>query len=215
MGKGTEIIFVEGNSKDNTWGKINEVMCEFENTHKLSAYKQLGRGKNDAVRLGFEKASGDIVMILDADLTVPPESLPDFYRALVQNKGDFIMGSRLVYPLEKDSMQFLNILGNKFFSAVFSWILSLHVKDTLCGTKVLFKSDYVKLTQARDYFGDFDPFGDFDLIFGAHKLNLRIIEVPIRYSTRSYGSTNISRFTHGWLLLKMAVFATRKIKFYD
>jgi len=153
------------------------------------------------------------LMILDADLTVQPEDLPKFYQAIRTRQGEFIMGTRLVYPMEKDAMRFLNIIGNKFFSLAFSWLLEQPIKDTLCGTKVIFRKDYERLAQNRSYFGDFDPFGDFDLIFGAAKMNLKIVEIPIRYQARKYGSTNISRFSHGWLLLKMTVFAARKIKF--
>lgn len=152
-------------------------------------------------------------MILDADLTVPPEDLPKFYNAIASNKGDFINGTRLVYPMEKQAMRFLNYLGNQFFSWLFSFLLEQKFNDTLCGTKVLFKKDYEKLIKNREYFGDFDPFGDFDLLFGAHKLNLKIVEVPIKYRERVYGTTNISRFKHGWILLKMCVFASRKCKF--
>jgi glycosyltransferase involved in cell wall biosynthesis len=165
------------------------------------------------VRLGFDIASGDILMILDADLTVPPEDLPKFYKAIASGKGDFINGSRLVYPMEKEAMRFLNLLGNKFFSWAFTWLLEQPFKDTLCGTKVIFRKDYKRLTANRKFFGDFDPFGDFDLIFGAYKLNLKIVEIPIRYRDRTYGSTNISRFKHGLLLLRMCAFAARKIKF--
>jgi hypothetical protein len=150
----------------------------------------------------------------EADLTMPPEYLPVFYRAIASGRGEFINGSRLVYPLENESMRFLNMLGNKFFSIAFSWLLSQRIKDTLCGTKVLFKKDYEAIAQGRGYFGDFDPFGDFDLLFGAAKLNLKFVEIPIRYQARTYGSTNISRWKHGWLLLKMTFFAMRKIKFF-
>jgi hypothetical protein len=151
-------------------------------------------------------------MILDADLTVPPEDLPKFYLALAEDHGEFINGCRLVYPMEKQAMRILNFFGNKFFSMMFTWILNQRLKDTLCGTKALFKKDYEKVQANRGYFGDFDPFGDFDLIFGAVKQNLKVVEVPIRYKERTYGSTNISRFRHGWLLLKMTLFAYRKIK---
>ena len=157
---------------------------------------------------------GDILTILDADLTMPPEDLPKFYNAIASGKGDFINGSRLVYVMEKKAMRFLNILGNKFFSLAFSWLLEQPFKDTLCGTKVIFRDDYEKLIQNRKFFGEFDPFGDFDLIFGAYKLNLKIVEVPITYRERTYGDTNISRFKHGLILLKMVMFALRKIKFY-
>jgi len=173
---------------------------------------QDGVGKGDAVRKGFSEASGDILMILDADLTVPPEDLTKFYEALADDLGEFINGCRLVYPMEKEAMRLLNLFGNKFFSIVFTWILNQRFKDMLCGTKALFREDYEKIQAGRNYFGDFDPFGDFDLILGAIKRNLKVVEVPIRYRERTYGRTNIRRFKHGWLLLKMTLFAYRKIK---
>ncbi len=213
LGKHTEIIFIEGNSTDDTWDKIQEMQKKYAATHDIKIDRQKGKGKGDAVRLGFDIANGDILTILDADLTVPPEDLPKFYNAIASGKGDFINGSRLVYPMEKEAMRFLNLLGNKFFSLAFTWLLDQPFKDTLCGTKVIFKNDYKRLIANRKFFGDFDPFGDFDLIFGAHKLNLKIIEVPIRYRERTYGATNISRFKHGFLLLRMCAFAARKIKF--
>ncbi|MBI2967117.1 MAG: glycosyltransferase [Bacteroidetes bacterium] len=213
LGSVTEIIFVEGHSGDNTWKKIEEAAQKFSNRFPIKIFRQEGRGKADAVRKGFEHATGDILMILDADLTVPPEDLQKFYRALVDGKGEFINGSRLVYPVEKQAMRFLNQLGNRFFSIVFSYLLNRHIKDTLCGTKALFREDYLKIKENRKFFGDFDPFGDYDLLFGAHKLSLKIIDLPIRYQERKYGTTNISRFSHGWLLLRMCWFAARKIKF--
>lgn len=213
FGKWQEIIFVEGNSTDDTWNKIQEVQKKYATTHRIKIAKQDGKGKADAVRKGFAMAEGDILMILDADLTVPPEDLPKFYHAIASGKGDFINGSRLVYPMEKQAMRFLNMLGNKFFSRAFSWLLEQPFKDTLCGTKVIFRSDYDRLVTNRKFFGEFDPFGDYDLIFGAYKLNLKIVELPIRYRDRTYGSTNISRFKHGLILLRMCLFAAWKIKF--
>lgn len=214
LGKHTEIIFIEGNSTDDTWQTIQNVAEKYKNTHDIKIGKQTGKGKGDAVRMGFGMATGDILMILDADLTMPPEDLPKFYNAIAAGRGDFINGSRLVYVMEKNAMRFFNIIGNKFFSWAFTWLLEQPFKDTLCGTKVIFRDDYQKLIQNRKYFGEFDPFGDFDLIFGAYKLNLKIIEIPIRYRERTYGDTNISRFKHGFILLKMVIFALRKIKFY-
>lgn len=215
LGSWTEIIFVEGGSKDDTLVEIKSVISKYKGKRKLSLIEQgKGRGKGDAVRKGFARAKGEILMILDADLTMPPEELPKYYEAIREGKGEFVMGSRLVYPMEKEAMRFLNILGNKFFSIAFSFLLDQRVKDTLCGTKVLFKRDYQQIVRNRMYFGDFDPFGDFDLIFGASKLNLKISEIPIRYKARTYGTTNISRFKHGLLLLKMVLFASRKIKFF-
>jgi ubiquinone/menaquinone biosynthesis C-methylase UbiE len=213
FGSHQEIIFVEGNSTDDTWEKIQEIQKKYAGSHDIKIAKQPGKGKNDAVRKGFGMATGDIFMILDADLTVPPEDLPKFYDAIATGKGDFINGCRLIYPMEKEAMRFLNLLGNKFFSIMFTFLLEQSFKDTLCGTKVIFKKDYEKLVSNRKFFGDFDPFGDYDLIFGAYKLNLRIVEIPIRYRERTYGSTNISRFRHGLILLRMCLFAARKIKF--
>jgi ubiquinone/menaquinone biosynthesis C-methylase UbiE len=213
FGKHIEIIFVEGNSTDDTWEKIQEIKQKYKDTHDIKILQQPGKGKGDAVRAGYAIATGDILMILDADLTVPPEQLPKFYNGIATNKGGFINGTRLIYPMEKNAMRFLNTLGNKFFSMAFSWLLEQPIKDTLCGTKVMFRKDYLKLVANRHYFGNFDPFGDFDLLFGAFKLNLKIIDMPIRYQERVYGDTNISRFKHGLLLLKMWWFALFKIKF--
>ena len=212
MGAETELIFVEGQSVDNTFEHIERAMAASPQT-KCRVYRQPGRGKGDAVRFGFDRADGEILMILDADMTVPPEDLSRFYQAIVSGRGEFINGVRLVYPMEKQSMRFLNILGNKFFSLAFSWLLDQPIKDTLCGTKVLTKKHYHLIAQNRSYFGDFDPFGDFDLLFGAARLNLKIVEMPVRYRARSYGDTNIDRWQHGILLLKMVVFAARRIKF--
>ena len=212
MGRETEIVFVEGHSKDDTYAAIEREIASHPATPSL-LLKQPGIGKADAIRAGFERASGDILMILDADLTVPPEDLPRFYEALVSGKGEFINGVRLVYPMEKEAMRTLNFIGNKFFSMAFSWLLGQSIKDTLCGTKVLYKKDYERIAANRSYFGDFDPFGDFDLIFGAAKLNLKIIDLPIRYRERTYGTTNISRWKHGLLLIRMVAFAARRIKF--
>ena len=212
MGSKTELIFVEGHSTDAT---LNEIEAEMaRNPNKLCRlFRQKETGKGDAVRTGFANARGDILIILDADLTVPPEVLPRFLEVLCSGKGEFANGVRLVYPMEKHAMRFFNLLGNKFFSVAFSWLLGQPIKDTLCGTKVLWKSDYQRIAANRHYFGDFDPFGDFDLLFGAAKLNLRIVEIPIRYGNRKYGKTNIRRWSHGWPLLRMVFFAARKIKF--
>ncbi|MCX6081205.1 MAG: glycosyltransferase [Chloroflexi bacterium] len=212
IGQHTEIIFVEGHSKDDTYATIEQTIKNHpEWDAKL--FRQSGKGKADAVRLGFDEASGDILMILDADLTVRPEELPRFYEALVNGKGEFINGVRLVYPMQEQAMRFLNLLGNKFFSMAFSWLLGQSIKDTLCGTKVLRKKHYERIVANRAYFGEFDPFGDYDLIFGAAKQNLKIIDLPIRYQDRTYGSTNIDRWRHGLLLFRMLAVAAFRLKF--
>lgn len=213
MGRHTEIIFVEGNSTDQTWDEIQRLGALYKESNDIKWIQQDGKGKGDAVRKGFNIASGDILMILDADMTVAPEELPKFFNAIASGKGEYINGSRLVYPMEKEAMRFLNLLGNKFFSLAFSWLLGQNLKDTLCGTKVISRENYLKLAANRSYFGEFDPFGDFDLIFGSAKLSLKFVEIPIRYRARTYGETNISRFKHGWLLLRMTFFALNKIKF--
>jgi SAM-dependent methyltransferase len=212
FGSSQEYIFVEGHSSDGTWDEMLRVQGLYPQRN-ITVIKQTGKGKGNAVREGFDIASGDVLIILDADLTVPPEELPKFYNALILSRGEFINGCRLVYPMEKQAMRFLNLLANKFFGWFFSYLLGQRLKDTLCGTKVIFKADYEKIKANRSYFGDFDPFGDFDLLFGAARLNLKIVEVIVRYKERTYGSTQISRFKHGWLLLKMSMFAAGKIKF--
>ncbi len=212
FGRSVEIIFVEGGSKDGTYEEVERVIKAYPR-RDIKLFKQGGRGKGDAVRVGFGQARGQVLMILDADLTVPPEDMPKFYEAIRNYRGEFINGCRLVYPMEKEAMRFLNLLANKFFGIFFSWLLGQRFKDTLCGTKVLFKSHYEEIVANRSYFGDFDPFGDFDLIFGAVKLNLKVIELPIRYKERLYGTTNIQRFRQGFILLQMCAFAMKKIKF--
>ena len=211
FGRHQEVIFVDGHSTDGTPDEIQRVITQYSEKD-IKLLVQDGKGKGDAVRKGFAHATGDILMILDADLTMPPEDLPKFYDAITSGKGEFINGSRLVYPMEHEAMRYLNLLGNKFFSMAFSWLLGERIKDTLCGTKVLFRRDYERIAASRSYFGEFDPFGDFDLLFGASKLNLKILEVPIRYQERTYGTTNINRFSHGWLLLKMTVYGFFRLK---
>jgi ubiquinone/menaquinone biosynthesis C-methylase UbiE len=214
LGSHTEVIFVEGHSHDNTWETIQTLVQTYRGPFALKAFQQAGRGKADAVRLGFAQASGDILMILDADLTVPPEDLPHFVEVLASGNGEFANGSRLVYPRSKTAMPWLNTVANKIFALLFSFLLEQPLKDTLCGTKVLWRRDYDRLAAGRSYFGDFDPFGDFDLLFGAAKLHLHIVEVPIRYQPRTYGSSNIAHVKEGMILLKMCLYASRKLKFW-
>lgn len=206
-----EVIYVEGHSSDGTYEECLRVKDAYPHM-KIKVFQQPGKGKGDAVRMGFNEATGDVLMILDADLTVPPEDMPKFYNAIKNGKGNFINGTRLVYPLEPGAMRFLNFWANRTFAVIFSFLLNQRFTDTLCGTKVLTKKHYDEIVANRSYFGDFDPFGDFDLIFGAAKLNLKIIEVPVRYADRIYGQTQISRFSHGWLLVRMVIFAFRKLK---
>ncbi len=213
MGKWTELVFVDGDSTDGTYEAIEDGIRQYGSEwERCLLLRQTGKGKGQAVRQGFDECKGDILMILDSDLTMPPEELPKYYDALVSNKGEFINGSRLVYPMENQAMRFLNMIANKAFAILFTWLLGQQVKDTLCGTKVLWRRDYLSIAKNRHYFGDFDPFGDFDLLFGASKLNLKIIDMPVRYRDRTYGEIKISRWSHGWLLLRMSFIALKKLK---
>jgi SAM-dependent methyltransferase len=209
---GSEFLFVEGNSTDDTEAVIRREIAAHQEL-PLRFLKQTGRGKGDAVRLGFTQARGDVLLILDSDMGVAPGDVPKFVAALARGKGEMVNGSRLVYPMEGRAMRFLNLLANKSFAFLFTWLLGQQVRDTLCGTKALWREDYERIADNRSYFGDFDPFGDFDLLFGASRLNLRIVDLAVRYHERRYGETNISRFRHGWLLLQMSAFAARKLKF--
>lgn len=213
MGAGTEVIFVEGGSRDDTWAAIQRETAAYQGPLKVRAVQQTGRGKWDAVRTGFALASGDVLVIQDADLTAPPEDLPKFFAAIASGAAEFANGSRLVYPMEKEAMRFLNLLGNKFFAMALSFTLGQPIKDSLCGTKMLLRRDYERILARIAELGEFDPFGDFNLLFGAALLKLRIRDIPVRYKDRTYGQTNISRFRHGWLLLKMTTFGLLKLKF--
>jgi glycosyltransferase involved in cell wall biosynthesis len=211
LGDDLEIIFIEGHSSDGTWEEIERVVAAYPHL-RIKALRQPGKGKADAVFAGFDAAGGDILIILDSDLTLPPEQLPKFWQAIRSGKGEFVNGTRLVYPMEDEAMRFLNLIANRIFSLLFTWLLSQRFTDTLCGTKALRRSDYQRLRAGRSYFGNFDPFGDFDLILGASKLGLKVVEVPIQYASRTYGKTQISRFRHGFWLLRMVWFAFLRIK---
>jgi SAM-dependent methyltransferase len=213
MGAGTELVFVEGHSSDGTWQAILSAVAAHPE-RRCKALQQTGVGKGDAVRLGFAEASGRILVILDADLTVQPEDLPRFVEVLIAGKADLVNGVRLVYPMAGRAMRFWNTLGNKFFGLAFSWVLGQPVRDTLCGTKALYREAYQRIAEGRDYFGTLDPFGDFDLLLGAARLAMKIVGVPVRYGARTYGETNIQRWRHGWLLLRMLALAARRIKLF-
>lgn len=212
MGAQTELVFVEGHSQDNTFETIEQERLR-NPSRRAKLLKQTELGKGDAVRLGLAQSSGEILMVLDADISFPPEDLNRFYKALITGRGELINGVRLVYPMERRAMRLFNFLGNKSFSLAFTWLLGQSIKDTLCGTKALWRHDYERIAANRAFFGDLDPFGDFDLLFGSAKLNMKIVDMPIRYCDRVYGSTNISRWRDGWLLLKMFWIGLRKLKF--
>jgi hypothetical protein len=207
LGEMTEVMFIEGHSRDHTWQEIQKQIQNHprRGEFSLKAFQQTGVGKADAVRLGFSKASGDLLIILDADLSVRPEDLPLFYHAISDGVAEFVNGSRLVYNMESQAMQLLNLFFNKLFGVWLSWMIGQPIKDTLCGTKVLLRKDYLRIQKAFPHWAGRDPFGDFELILGAAKLNLKIRDLPVAYKQRTYGSTNISRFRHGWQLLKMCL----------
>lgn len=212
LGRPVEIIFVEGHSTDGTWEEIQRVAKLYEGRFQIKTLQQSGKGKADAVRLGFAHATQPLLTILDADLTMPPEMLSRFYDAYSEGRADFINGSRLIYPMEGEAMRFLNRLGNVFFAKALSWVLDTRLGDSLCGTKLLARHDYERMRAWRRDFGDFDPFGDFELLFPAAVLGLGLVDIPVRYLARQYGSTNIHRFSHGWELLRMTCIGFLRIK---
>ena len=215
LGKKTEVIFVEGNSKDDTWEVIQKEVAAYDGPHTLKFLQQPGKGKWDAVYAGFDVAEGDVLVIQDGDLTAPPEDLPKFYEAIAEGRCEFANGCRLVYPMESEAMRFLNLLGNKFFAMALSYVLGQNLKDSLCGTKMMLRSDYQRLLKRIELLGDFDPFGDFNLLFGSSMMDLRIRDVLVRYRDRKYGETHISRFRHGFILLQMIWFGLRKVKYFS
>lgn len=208
-----EVLFVEGHSKDDTWKVLQSLPQNPRPGITVRVLKQEGEGKSDAVHCGFRESTGEVLMILDGDLSVQPSELGRFLHALEQGRGEFVNGSRLVYRLEEDAMQLMNLFGNRLFGRIFSFLLGQPFKDTLCGTKVLWRKDWQRIMDQRAYFGDFDPFGDFELLFGASKLNLKIISLPVHYKARVYGQTNIHRFRHALVLFKMCFIAARRLKF--
>jgi hypothetical protein len=207
-----EVILVEGHSTDGTWEEIQRLAPCYQEFFNVVALQQEGRGKGDAVRLGFSRATGELLTILDADLTVAPAFLGRFYDAYRRGHGELVNGSRLVYASESQAMRFLNSIGNIVFAKFLSYVLSVRLGDSLCGTKLLARHDYARFTAWRTGFGEFDPFGDFELLFPAAVLGLTVVDVPIRYGARSYGTTNISRFRHGWMLLKMTIIGFFRVR---
>ena len=215
FGAPTEVIFVEGHSSDGTWEEIQRVTSLWNGRAgmRVGAFQQVGKGKADAVRMGFAKASGEVLTILDADLTMPPEKLTRFYEAYCQGAADFVNGTRLVYPMEGEAMRFLNRLGNLFFARLLSFVLDVRLGDSLCGTKLVSRLDYERFVRWRSDFGDFDPFGDFELLFPAAVLGTGIIDIPVYYRARTYGTTNIRRFRDGAILFRMSMTGLQRIKF--
>ncbi|ADE55221.1 glycosyltransferase [Coraliomargarita akajimensis] len=214
MGKKTELIIVEGNSTDDTWEVIQREAEAYTGPLELRIMQQPGKGKWDAVFAGFAEAKGDVLVIQDGDLTAPPEDLPKFYDAIVSGRAEFANGSRLVYPMESEAMRLLNFFGNKFFAMALSFVIERPIKDSLCGTKMLLREDYERLLKRIEEFGEFDPYGDFNLIFGSSLLDLAVRDVPVRYKDRTYGDTNISRFSGAALLMRMTWFGLRKLRFH-
>ena len=213
LGKRTEVIFIEGCSSDSTWEEIQRVQAKYSHQWDIKIYQQTGKGKGDAVRQGFEKATGDVLIILDSDLTVRPEDLTYFFEAVASGHCELANGCRLIYPVNPTAMPLLNRIANRFFAWLLSYLLNVKIKDSLCGTKAISKANYLKLAANRSHFGDFDPFGDFDLLFGAAKLGLKIQDIPVRYVPRVYGKSNIRHFQEGLVLLKMCIHAAKHIKF--
>ena len=195
LGSQTEIIFCDDQSTDNTRAEIERMMrAHPEKNIRLVEGPGICKAKN--VWAGFDAAEKDVLMILDADLTVMPEALPGFFDAIASNRGEFINGSRLVYPIPREAMKVTNRAGNVVFSWLFSLLLGQRIKDTLCGTKVLRREDWLHMRKYVDYWGVSDRWGDYDLLLGAAKLNLRIVDLPVHYQERVAGVSKMTRVLH-------------------
>jgi len=211
MGKHTEILFCDDQSTDGTAREI-ERMQALHADKRIRLIQGPGRGKAENVWTGFRAARGDVLMILDADLTVMPEELPMFFRALVSSRGDFINGTRLVYPVQERAMKLANMIGNKLFGLLFSFLLDQRIKDTLCGTKVLWRKDWLRMETNLGTWGITDLWGDYELLFGASKLNLEIVEVPVHYQERTHGVTKMTRvLSNGLRMLGICWHAWRRL----
>jgi SAM-dependent methyltransferase len=212
MGKNTEILFCDDKSTDGTAAEIVRIQQLYpEKQIRLIAGPGICKAEN--VWTGFRAASGDVLMILDADLSVMPEELPMFLRALVSGEGEFVNGSRLVYPPQRYAMKFSNMIGNKLFSFAFSFLLDQRIKDTLCGTKVLWRKGWVRVEKNLGHWGIKDLWGDYELLFGATKLHLEIVEVPVHYQERIYGVTKMSKvFSNGLRMLGICWHAWRRLE---
>jgi SAM-dependent methyltransferase len=212
MGRFTEIIFCDDKSTDGTLEEMHRVRQAYPQK-RIRIVEGPGVCKSKNVWAGFEAATGDILTILDADLTVMPEELPFFIQAMVRGTAEFVNGSRLVYPVPKAAMKGLNLVGNKFFGLLFSYVLGQRTKDTLCGTKVLWKTDWERMRPLVGSWGTMDRWGDYELLFGAAKLNLRIMDQPVHYQERVYGVTKMTKvFKNGLIMLRMCFHGFRKLK---
>ncbi len=210
LGSFTEILLVDGHSKDETVSLMQEMVHKYPEKN-ITWFVQSARGKKNAVEEGFARAQGDIIMILDGDITVIPEELPKFYDALASGQGECINGVRLVYPMDREAMPFLNWCVNWIFGFIISYLIGQRVKDTLCGTKVFFKKDLKIIAASKQFFGDVDPFGDFDILCGAAYCNLKILDMPIHYKKRVYGAPGIAFLKSGLLLLSMSFVVFKKL----
>ena len=212
LGGRTEIIFCDDASTDGTAEEVLRVQSLYPDKD-IRLEHGPGVCKSRNVWTGFDAATGDILMILDADLTTIPEELPYFMDVIASGQAEFVNGSRLVYPVPKGAMTAANMLGNKFFSAAFTYLLGQRVKDTLCGTKVLWRSDWERIKPTLGTWGIEDRWGDYELLFGAAKLNLKILDLPVHYQERIYGSTKMTKvFRNGLIMLKMCWHGFLKLK---
>lgn len=211
LGQVTEVIIVCGESRDGTWDVLQEELGCYDGPHRIFALKQAGTSKWDAVRNGFDAATGETLVILDGDLTVAAHELTRFYQQMAP--GVFLNGSRMVFPMEPGAMRRLNHAGNTFFALVCSIIVRSWLTDSLCGTKMLARRDWLAMAKTFPELLQRDPFGDHALLYGAARLGLSIREVPVSYLARTYGTTNISRFSDGWKLFKLAVWEFVQTRF--
>ena len=198
-----EIIFVEGNSKDNTFQMLENLTKEFSKNFKISLLKQTSTGKKNAVVEGFNTSSGDTLAIIDCDFTVDIDDSIDAIMESTKNENILINCSRTTFPMEKDAMRWANYIGNRCFAIFLSILINKPISDSLCGTKVFSRKFFNLMKKNGSWESKSDPFGDFTIIFEAANNNIKILNYPVRYYARRSGAPNISRWLDGIKLLKV------------
>lgn len=203
----SDIVIVEGGSSDDTW-QVAKSIAAIDST-RISAIQQTGKGKFNAVIDGAELCQESLVLIWDADGTVPvTNTLEIIETALLNNCA--VMGNRLVGSMEIGAMRKANKIGNWLFAFLWAPILNWKPVDLLCGTKLFPKEVFISIPESLL---KADPYGDFALIANSIRLNYPLKSIPVDYTSRKYGETNIHRWSGGLRLLWVtAIVYSRRIQ---